>query len=298
MALTLAQAAKLSNDLVLQGIYETILNDDPLADMIQFMGIKGNALTYNQELAAAAVTWYETGDTWTESVATYTQKSATLRIVGGDADVDQYMATTRDNINDLEATVIESKAKAVWEEVRKKMIVGENKDDVHEPDGLKKLIPAGQTTALGTNGGELNLGWMDALTDLIRGGGPDFYLMSRRSRRKLTALMRAAGGGVLPTVLSAFGKMVPTWNERPIYISDYITDDETQGNKADCSTVYAVTVGEDAFVGLNGGGSILQVENVGALETKDAHRTRVKGYLAFALFSEKTCAQLIGVRVA
>ena len=44
------------------------------------------------------------------------------------------------------------------------------------------------------------------------------------------------------------------------------------------------------------GPSGLQVERVGSLETKDATRTRVKWYVAVALFSTVKLAKLTGVQ--
>ena len=50
------------------------------------------------------------------STPTFTQVSTSLKILGGDADVDQYIATTRSNVQDIEAAVLELKAKAVAHE--------------------------------------------------------------------------------------------------------------------------------------------------------------------------------------
>ena len=49
MALTLAEAAKLSNDMLLQGVVETIVKDSPILQQLPFIEIVGNGLTYNQE---------------------------------------------------------------------------------------------------------------------------------------------------------------------------------------------------------------------------------------------------------
>ena len=49
MALTLAEAAKLSNDIVLQGVIETIIQDSPILQALPFIEITGNGLTYNRE---------------------------------------------------------------------------------------------------------------------------------------------------------------------------------------------------------------------------------------------------------
>jgi HK97 family phage major capsid protein len=113
MALTLTEAAKLSNDIVLQGVIDTIVKDSPILQQLPFIDLVGNALTYNRENAVAGANWFAVGDTWVEGTPTFTQVTATLKILGGDADVDQYLATTRSNVQDLEAAVVELKAKAV-----------------------------------------------------------------------------------------------------------------------------------------------------------------------------------------
>lgn len=48
MALTLAEASKLSNDILLQGVVETIVKDSPILQRLPFVEIVGNGLTYNQ----------------------------------------------------------------------------------------------------------------------------------------------------------------------------------------------------------------------------------------------------------
>ncbi len=47
MALTLAEASKLSNDFLLQGIIETIVKESPVLQALPFIEITGNGLTYN-----------------------------------------------------------------------------------------------------------------------------------------------------------------------------------------------------------------------------------------------------------
>src|SRR3712207_263842 len=125
MAVTLTEAAKLSNDVVLAGVIETIVKDSPILQRLPFIELVGNALTYNRENAAAGANWFAVGDTWTEGTPTFTQVTATLKILGGDADVDQYLATTRSNVQDLEAAVVELKAKAVRQEFEDVFISGD-----------------------------------------------------------------------------------------------------------------------------------------------------------------------------
>src|SRR3712207_5549255 len=183
MAVTLTEAAKLSNDVVLAGVIETIVKDSPILQRLPFIELVGNALTYNRENAAAGANWFAVGDTWTEGTPTFTQVTATLKILGGDADVDQYLATTRANVQELEAAVVELKAKAVRQEFEDAFIVGDGTGNKFT--GIKSAIVAGQTLALGGNGAALSLAKLDELIDLVKPGQPDLLLMSRRSRRHL-----------------------------------------------------------------------------------------------------------------
>jgi hypothetical protein len=48
MALTLAEAAKLSNDVLLAGVIETIIKDSPVLQRLPFIEITGNGLTYRR----------------------------------------------------------------------------------------------------------------------------------------------------------------------------------------------------------------------------------------------------------
>ena len=76
---------------------------------------------------------------------------------------------------------------------------------------------------------------------------------------------------------------------------DFIADNQVADTSVDCSTIYALQFGEGGVAGLTGPEG-LTVERVGALESKDATRIRVKWYVAIALFNELKLARLVGVR--
>ncbi len=293
MAITLAEASKLSNDILLTGVIETIIYDSPVLQVLPFIEIVGNGLTYNRENQAATVSFYDVGDTWAESTPTFTQETATLKILGGDADVDNFLAATRSNIQDLEAAIVQLKAKAVQQKFDDTFINGDTASDAKAFDGIGKLCVSGQTVSMGANGATLTLDKLDELIDKIKGGKPDILLMSRRSRRKLNALSRASG--FLETERNQFGQMVQYYDGVPVGVNDWIADDKTVGTSSDCSTIYAFKVGEGTVAGLTSPGG-LQVERVGSLETKDASRTRVKWYVSLALFNTLKLTKLTGVR--
>jgi hypothetical protein len=89
----------------------------------------------------------------------------------------------------------------------------------------------------------------------------------------------------------------------PVLESDFMVDTESISSGAYAgktagatSSVFAVHVGEGALAGLTNGG--IQVEEVGALETKDARRWRCKWYVSLALFSTLAIGRLDGVSSA
>ena len=294
MALTLAEASKLSNDVLLVGVIETIIKDSPILQALPFIEIVGNGLTYNRESTAATASFYDVGDTWTESTPTFTQITASLKIMGGDADIDNYLIASRSNVQDVEAAVIQLKAKAVRDLFEDTFISGDSGTDPKAFDGIDTLCESSQTLSMGVNGGSLTLDKLDELVDTVKGGKPELLLMSRRSRRIINKLARTAGT-FLETDRDQFGQMVQFYDTIPVGVSDYIPDDQTQGTSTDCSTIYAVQFGEGALAGLTAPGG-LQIERVGSLEQKDASRTRIKWYTSTALFNTVKLAKLIGVR--
>jgi len=305
MALTLAEASKLANDMLLQGVVETIVKDSPVLQQLPFVEIVGNGLTYNQEKTLPSIDFYDVGDTWVESTPTFEQKTAQLKIMGGDADVDNFIKSTRSNIQDLEAAVIELKGKALRDKFEETFIYGDATANPKQFDGLRKLIDttsaSSQVIAMGASGATLTLAKIDELIDALKGGKPDVLLMSRRSRRKINALVRAAGG-MIESDRDKWGNFVQFWDGVPIGVSDWVLDVHTVASSletgttgGDCSVIYAIQFGEGALCGLTSPGHIT-VESVGSLETKDATRTRIKWYVSLALFSSVKATALIGVK--
>jgi HK97 family phage major capsid protein len=294
MALTLAEAAKLSNDVLVTGVVETIVKDSPVLQRLPFIEIVGNGLTYNQEATATTASFFDVGDTWTESTPTFTQQTVTLKIMGGDADIDNFLLATRSNLQDVQTAVVQLKAKAVRQLFEQTFVTGDATANPKAFNGLDKLCDPAQAISMGANGASLTLDKLDELIDAVKGGKPDMLLMSRRSRRSLNKLARTSGS-FLEADRDEFGQMLQFYDGIPVGVSDYISDAQTVGTSTDCSVIYAFQMGEGGLVGLTAPGG-LQVEKVGSLETKDATRTRIKWYSSLALFNAIKLARLTGVR--
>jgi len=306
MAMNIVEASKLSQDVLLEGIVEMIVYDSPMLQELPFIEIVGNGLTYNQELTLGEIDFYSVGDDWNESTPTFEKLRADLTIMGGDADVDKFLKETRSNIQDLEAATIQLKSKALKDKFENNFIYGDATTRPKEFDGIRLLIDT--TTASdqvvcpgGATGGTLTLSHLDQLVDCIKGGKPHALLMSKRSRRKIVALLRASGTNLEHHENKA-GYMVEYWGDIPIWVTDWQLDTHTVAGSVETGTtgetnsvIYAFQMGEGALAGLTSPGHI-QVEPIGTLEGKDAERTRIKWYCSLALFASIKAAALIGVQ--
>jgi HK97 family phage major capsid protein len=295
VALTKVEAAKLTQDLLLRGVIETIVKESRLLQLLPFIEVVGTGVTYNRELTMPAATFFDVGDTWTEATPTFTQVTAALKIVGGDADVDNFLQQTYADPNDMEVAVISSRAKAVAQKWSDTFFNGDVSVDSKSFDGLTKVLNGtGQEIAAGANGGQLTLDMMDQVIDLVLPGRPDAIFCSRRSRRKLSSLRRASGN-LLETDVDAFGRRALFYDGIPLVVDDFILDTQTQGTSgAVCSSIYAVKFGEgEGVAGLENGG--IQIVPIGDLETKDATRWRVKWYSSMAVFSMLGIARVKGI---
>ena len=293
MAMTKVEAAKLTNDLLMRGVIDTIVRESELLTRLPFTDVTGTAITYNRESTMPPVEFVDVGDTWTEATPTFTPVTTALRILGGDADVDDFLQQTYTDPNDLEAEVVGSRAKAVAHAYSEAFYHGTSLARSKSFDGLARLVAPGQAISAGTNGGDLTLDMMDELIDRVRPGKPDAILLSKRSRRKLSALRRSSGN-LLETDTDAFGRRALFYDGIPLLVDDFIRDDEVVGTSApETSSLFAVRFGSEGVAGLEHGG--IQVEEVGALESKNATRWRIKWYCGLAVYSDLGLARLVGV---
>src|SRR5690606_33976133 len=170
------------------------------------------------------------------------------KILGGDADVDNFLQQTYADPNDLEAIVIESRAKAVAHLFSDTFFNGDSTANPKAFDGLATLVPASQTLEPGPDGGALTLDLMDELIDLVRPGRPDALLMHKRTRRKLSQLRRTSGN-LLETDVDAFGRRALFYDGIPIIVDDFIPTNDTRGAGSTLHSISAAKSGQPAVIG-------------------------------------------------
>ena len=301
---TLAEASKLSLDMLIAGVIANVITVNQMYEMVPFDGIEGNSLAYNRENVLGDVQFLGIGGTITaKNPATFTKVTSTLTTIIGDAEVNGLIQATQSNITNQKATQIASKAKSAGRQFAQTMITGTGASDTFP--GLIALTPASQTLNTAANGEDLTFERLDELLDQViaKDGQVDFLMGHSKFNRKYKSLIRALGGVTADDVYELpSGKKIMAYSGVPIFRNDYVPTDQTRGTGTGLTTVFAGCWDDGSQkVGITGltarDAAGLRVEEVGTSQTKDETITRVKWYVGMALFSEKAVAMAPGIKV-
>ncbi|MBB5934568.1 major capsid protein [Streptomyces zagrosensis] len=315
MALTLPEAAKLSTTDLQRGVIETFVQESSILDRLPLLTIEGNSYAYNEEATLPGVQFRSVNEAYAESTGTVNQKSESLVILGGDADVDKFIVKTRGNLNDQRAIQTRMKVKAAAYKFQDAFFNGDVAAEPKGFDGLRKRLTGNQVVSAGTNGAPIVgtdgkdshafFDLLDALVAQVPGltNANGALYANRAVIAKIKSAARRIGGYEM--VREALtGKYVATYNGIPLLDpgqtaagADILPQTETQGTAVDASSIYAVRFGqaEDdrAVTGLTNGG--IQVTDLGELESKPSYRTRIEFYTGLAVFGGRGAARLNGV---
>ena len=310
MPLLQAEASKLSNNDLVRGIVEVIVDVDETFGILPFVRTDGKAYVYNRENTLATAQFILPNLNVPESATSFTEVSATLRILIGDVDVDNFLNSTMSDTNDQKAVQIAHKAKAIARLFQNAFINGDTTKQVDlsalggsstatnvEFDGLIRLTPAGQQVSLGANGAAWGFDTLDTLLDRMK-LGTDALVMSRRTIRDYKKLCRALSSVSPEYVMLSNGRQVLAYSGVPILLNDFIAENVTVGTSNDTTYIFAARMNEvDGLHGIYGGDNLgFSVIEIGQLEGRDATRSRVRWYCALALKSTLSLARVNGVR--
>lgn len=301
MATTLSEGAKYTVNMVRKGVLTEIIRDDPIMQKLSFIEVVGNAYQYLRENTLPNAAFYDPNEVWAESTGDTTQVTATIRILGGDADADNFIQATRADKTDIKADTIMRKAKAVKYTFLDTFWNGKNSVNPKQFDGLHVLVPSTKVTHEGatTVPGQWNASNMDIMLDMIQDGSADIIVVPKKLRRLAAQYLRAKGN-LFVTDRNEYLKYMTVWNEVPIVFSDFLTITESISSGAwsastggASGTAFAFRFGTDDVVGLQNGG--LTTKNIGDLESKDATRVRIKWYVGLALLRTVGIAAIDGI---
>lgn len=301
MALTLIEAAKLeSGDEVRTAIIELYAGSSDILLNLPFIGIEGNALSYNREETLPGVGFRGVNESFTPSTGILNPLTEKLVIAGGELDVDKYIV---DTMGEAQRSVHEAmKVRALSLAWTQKFFKGDAASDPREFDGLQKRVNGDQKIAAGStaNGTPLSLAKLDEAIDQTR--EPTHLLMSRAMRRKFSAAGRAtAVSGYVTYDIDAIGRRVTRYNDLPILTVDLdnegnailpFTEAATSGTDT-ATSIYVVSMGDGSLTGLQNG--TIDVRDLGELESAPKFRTRVEWYNGIAIFDGKAVTRLYSI---
>jgi hypothetical protein len=285
--LTKVQYDYLKQDLVLAGVWDTIVKESPIIQRLPMKGVNNDIVKYNVEVTMPTVSWLQPGDQIVENTGTNEPRTTNLYTLIGDADTDKSMIAMNP-LQNPETNDIEAKAKAMAHTFETCFILGQTTtlSNAKQFKGLLRMLAElesatttdldginnSQVIVAAADSGAATMPLIDQLIDSIKPGKPDMLLMSRRARRKLNALARASGtSGLSPIKIEEFGLFMPAYDTIPIFVSDFIPDNIQNGASSvltiasydasvarttnyDSTVIFALKVSEEDVTGLQAGG--------------------------------------------
>lgn len=310
MALTISQGNTYSRTEVDKILNDLLVKDSRILEMLPFEGVVGNSLTYITVATRSGVKFYEPNETWIESTLTVGSETAALKIMGGDADLDEFIRRTRSNIVDIQTTVVEDKVLALQEFFLDCFYYG-TAFDASSWNGLQQVMT--NTTyntvhAGATTGTALSLDKLQEAIDKITGFVPRIIMMSKPMRRGLSYYLDSVGDH-FTAGRDEFGRLIEKFRNFEIGVSDHISNVEITGaagafstrtggtsTSDSCTTIFVLSFGPKAVCGLQGTQGI-ETKDLGDLETKDARRHRIKWYNSLMFQNLRSSSKVDGILV-
>ncbi len=300
--LTLHEASKLvDGDLKRQAIIEMFAGSADLVSALPLMDIPGNSYSYTQEAKLPSVGFRGYNEGYDASIGVVNPQSEALRIAGGELDVDTALVQTHGEV--VRSRHEAMQVKAMGAKIAAAFINGDS-DDGKSFDGLRRRVTGYQLLNSNldtpTVSGALSLATLDEAIDRV--DGPTHIIMSKRIRNLLSQAAKDRDvGGDLQWSKDDFGKRVGFYNDLPILI----TEDDEKGQKildfnetgpdgnAATQSIYVVSLGDGKIVGLQNG--IMQVKDLGEIDSAPVYRTRVQWLVAMAVMHGKAVSRIAGI---
>lgn len=300
--LTLHEASKLvDGDLKRQAIIEMFAGSTDLMAALPLMDIPGNSYSYAQEAKLPSVGFRGYNQGYDASIGVINPQSETLRIAGGELDVDTALVKTHGiGVRTRQEAM---QVKAMGAKITSAFINGDGGDGVSF-DGLRKRVTGYQLLAANEDApnanGALSLATLDEAIDRV--DNPTHIIMSKRMRNLLSQAAKDKDvGGDLQWSKDDFGRRIGFYNDLPILI----TEDDEAGEKiidfneagpaggTNSQSLYVVSFGDGKIVGLQNG--IMDVRDLGEIDAQPVYRTRVEWLVSMAVMHGKAVSRVWGI---
>ena len=289
--LTLLEASKLQTTNALRaGVISTFAESSAVLERLPFYNIAGNSYTYNREETLPNVAFRAVNATYTADTGILNPLTESLVILGGLSQVDRILIKSQGNQNSIRAIHDSMKSKAASLEYTRCFFKGDSSVTATEFDGLQKRLVSQQIIDMA---GTLTLDALDQLIDAVQ-GSPSVLFMNKTMRRKVNALMRAAGHAT-ETVSDAFGRQINSYSSIPIGIIEEDKDGDAIldfcEDAGTTTSIYACRFGFDMLSGLQNG--TVDVEDLGLVETQ--YKTLIEWLTGLVVWHGKSAARLYGI---
>lgn len=305
MGLTLLEASKMNaGEVKRNAVIEMFALNSDLLRTITWEDVQGGSLAYNVEGALPGVAFRGYNEGYTPSTGVINPQVETLKIAGGELDVDKAMIKTRGP--DIRSSQEAMHVKSLSLNIADRMINGDSLANPREFDGLRKRIAGAQLipallTAPSANS-PLSLEALDAAIDAV--DGATHLIMSLAMRRKIVKAARAQLGGDIDVTVDQFGFRVQAYNGLPILIADYSNsgdriidfDEAGPAGGTTSTSIYIVRFGDGYVTGLQNG--TMEVTDLGELDALPVLRTRVEWLVGMAIMHGRACARVWGITEA
>jgi len=297
MALTIIEAAKLNpGEVIRNAIIELYAGPSSILKTLPFSNITGNAMKYNREGKLPGVGFRGVNESYTPSTGILNPITEALVIAGGDLDVDKFIV---DTMGIEQRSVHEAmKVRALSLAWTAKFIKGDSLSDPREIDGLQVRVVGDQKVAAGSdaNGTPLSLSKLDEAIDQTL--NPTHMIMSKAMARKFATSARSGLLGDYEVTKDSAGERIEKYMDLPILKVDLDNDGDailpfteaaTSGT-ATAASIYIVSFGDGALTGLQNG--MVDVRDLGELQTAPLFRTRVEWYNGIAIYNGRSATRL------
>ncbi len=141
--ISLTEAQKATQGVLLQGVVETVIEAGGLLPMLPVRQMDGQDITYDREVAWDPEDGAQSIDQeeqlgWTSDVS-YTQKTVALKIIARQDRLDRFKANTYSNINDYRSLLVQEVTKRAMRYANHLAIYGDIDGDAKQFDGIHTL---------------------------------------------------------------------------------------------------------------------------------------------------------------
>jgi hypothetical protein len=312
----LLEAAKCGSDMIKQGVVETFIQESPIAEMLPWMTIAGNALKSFEEGSLPDLQFRSVNEQYNRVWGSDVEHFWGVTILGAEVFIDNYLTRVTANQQDLKAKQYGKVTRSLARKLDVTSVRGTG--DSKDFKGFNQLIEEGfgqrississGTTPLDINASAANgqafLDKLDEANDLLRNQSTaDFILLNRATRRAITRAARTSVSGVslIDVGTDVFGRQVVSWNDTPLKIvgddhtgAAILSQTETAVSNANAiaytggtaSSLYMVSTGDMGVQGLLGAGGTFEVRDFGEIDGAPGSVGRIELYPGLAAFSK------------